>query len=197
MLTHYLAPLLVGLVAPLVLREPRSRRALIAAPVSLLGLMMLLGMPGDGFPLETALLGAGSAVFYAAIVLAAKVAGQSMSAVQLTAFHAPISAVALLLVFRGEAIPPLEPRVLWAVAGAALCGLSATVIFNRGLLTVPAPSASALTYLEPVTASLLGVLVFAEAMRPVAIAGVAVVIAAGLFVAGERKQPEPAVATGA
>ncbi len=196
-LTHYLAPLFVGLGAPLVLREPRSRRALLAAPISLLGLMMLLGMPGDGFPLATALLGAGSAVFYAAIVISAKVAGRTLGAMQITALHAPISALALLLVFRGEALPPLEPRVLWAVAGAALCGLLATVSFNRGLIAVPAPAASALTYLEPVTASLLGVLVFAEAMRPVAVAGVAVVIAAGLFVAGERRQSEPAVATGA
>jgi uncharacterized membrane protein len=41
-LTHYLAPALVALGAPLILKEPRSKRALIATPLVLAGLSIAL-----------------------------------------------------------------------------------------------------------------------------------------------------------
>src|SRR5689334_17671771 len=66
-LSHYLAPILVAVAAPLV-AEPAGRRALLAAPAALFGLALLVGPPREGFPIATVLLGAGSAVFYAVIV---------------------------------------------------------------------------------------------------------------------------------
>src|SRR5687768_7771009 len=50
-LTHYLAPMLVALAGPYVLGEARSKRALIAAPIALVGLGFVIYQPGGGFPL--------------------------------------------------------------------------------------------------------------------------------------------------
>lgn len=185
-LTHYLAPILVALAGPRLLKERPSARALMAAAISLGGLGLVLGWPDERFPLMTALLGGGSAAFYAATVLLGKLAGRAYSPIQVTALHAPISAVVLFAMFGTSALPSaFGPSLAWSVAGAAICGLGAATLFFTGLARVRAQSASALTYLEPVTASLVGAVFFGEGLAPVALVGIAAVLGAGLWVAAE------------
>ena len=188
-LTHYLAPLLIALAAPWLLGERRSSRALLGAPLTLVGLALLLGAPqAGGAAPTTALLGAGSAVFFMANVLAAKAAARAYSPLAITVLHAPVAALSLLLVFRGEALPPvLGPGVLWVAAGSLLCGLVGNTVFNMGLRRVPTTAASALTYLEPLTAALLGLVVFGEALGPLALVGSVLVLGCGAWVAAESR----------
>lgn len=70
-LTHYLGPILVALAAPFVPGERTSRRAMLAAPLSLLGLLLVLGRPRHA-PVLTAVLGGGSAFFGAACLFAVR-----------------------------------------------------------------------------------------------------------------------------
>ncbi|PTL82659.1 EamA family transporter [Vitiosangium sp. GDMCC 1.1324] len=196
-LTHYLAPLLIALAAPWVLRERRSTRALLAAPLTLAGLALLLGTPRGGFSDPwTALLGGGSALFYMANVLASKEASRAYSPLAVSALHAPIAALALLLVFGRGALPPtLDSHVLLAAAGCVLCGLFANMLFLAGLRGIPTTAAGALTYLEPLTAALVGQLVFGEALGPLGVLGGLAVLLTGVWVASEPRagaQPVPA-----
>ncbi|WP_163862305.1 DMT family transporter [Myxococcus eversor] len=188
-LTHYLAPLLLALVAPWVLGERRSVRALVAAPVTLLGLVLLIGRPdGTGGVGMTAALGAGSALFYAAIVLGTKAATRAYSPLAVASLHAPVSVGVLLLIAGRDALPSaMDGATLQVLAGGAVCGLMGTFLFNTGLRHVPTAAAGALTYLEPLTASLVGWAVFAEALTPVGVAGGLLVLAAGVWVASERR----------
>lgn len=183
-LTHYLTPILVTLVAPLALGDRWSRRSLIGALGSLGGLALVLGAPAQA-PVVTALLGAGSAVCYAAIVLAAKRASRALSPVAVAALHSVVSAAVLALVFGRATLPPLAAPSLLIVAGAVVCGLGATNVFYSGLARVPAPIASALTYLEPVSAAIVGSLAFGETLRPAAAVGVVLVVGLGAWVALE------------
>jgi drug/metabolite transporter (DMT)-like permease len=192
-LTHYLAPLLVALAAPW-LGDPRSPRALLAAPFSLLGLLLLLWRPGAGIPAVTAALGAGSAVFYAAVVFAARRAGRAFRPMAVTALHAVISAAALLLLFGSDALPPPGPGALRVAGGALVCGIAASLLFYGGLSRVSAPVAGALTYLEPLSAALAGLLAFGERLGAGALAGAAAIVACGIWVALE---PPPSPRTGA
>ena len=190
-LTHYLAPLLIALAAPWVLREPRSARALIAAPLTLVGLALLLGTPQSGVADSwTALLGGGSALFYMANVLASKEAARAYSPLAITAAHAPISALVLLLVFGRGALPPaLDSNVLLVGASGLLCGLFGNVLFIVGLRRIPTAAAGALTYLEPLTGAVLGQLVFGEVLGPLGLLGGLVVLATGVWVASEARAP--------
>lgn len=188
-LTHYLAPLFVALAAPL-LGGGRSRRALYAAPLSLAGLTLVLNPLNADLPLATAGLGAGSAVFYATLVLAAKRAGRTYSPLAVAALHAPISGLTTLLIFGAAALPArLDGGLALLATGSILCGLAASASFYAGLGRVPAPVASALTYLEPVAAATLGVFLFGEPLGPVAATGVLIVVAGGVWVALERETP--------
>lgn len=192
-LTHYLAPLLIALAAPWVLREPRSPRALLAAPLTLAGLALVLGAPRGMADSWTAVLGGASALFFMANVLAAKEAARAYSPLAVTALHSPLSALALLLVFGRSALPPTpDPRLLFVAAGAVVCGLGGNTLFNVGLRRIPSAAAGALTYLEPLTAALVGQLVFGEALGSLGLLGGVIVLASGVWVASERRAPAQA-----
>ncbi|WP_224246390.1 EamA family transporter [Hyalangium gracile] len=186
-LTHYLAPLLVALAAPWVAREPRSPRALVGAPLTLLGLALLIWKPGADFSGGTALLGGASAIFFAITVFCAKEAARAWSPLGVTSVHSAVSVVTLLLFFGRGALPPLEPSALWVVAGGVLCALSGNILFNTGLRRIPTSATGALTYMEPLTATLVGWGAFHEALGPLGLLGGTIVLALGVWVATEPR----------
>jgi drug/metabolite transporter (DMT)-like permease len=189
-LTHYLTPLLVTLASPWVTGQRASRRALVAAPVSLAGLALLVWQPGTGTPFATAALGGGSAAFYAVIVFAARRAGRSFRPMEVTAWHAVFS-VLLLLPLGAEVLPPRAPATLLVVGGALACGVGGALLFYRGVVLVPPPVAGALTYLEPLTAAVVGWAAFGEAIGPAGLVGAALVLASGVAVALEIEAAAP------
>src|SRR5512140_3697940 len=124
-LTHYLGPVLVALAAPFVPGERGSRRAMIAAPLSLFGLWLVMG-PWDHAPVATALLGAGSAVFGAGTLFTVRRAARSFSPLALCSLHAVVSVACLLLVFGREAVPTWGPGALTIAAAALVLGIVAS-----------------------------------------------------------------------
>ncbi|MBX7099575.1 MAG: DMT family transporter [Myxococcaceae bacterium] len=186
-LTHYLTPLVVALSAPWLLGERRSTRALVAAPLVLGALAAMLGRPEGEGVVGTGLLGGASAFTYAGIVVGSKRAGKSFTPIQVTALHAPISALLALAVFRGDALPTsLGLDTGRAIAGGLLSGLLGTILFNSGLRRITSSTASTLTYLEPVVSALVGVALFHEPFSALTVVGVGVVVGTGVWVARER-----------
>jgi drug/metabolite transporter (DMT)-like permease len=190
-LTHYIGPLFIALAAPWVLRERRSVRALIGVPLTLLGLALLLGTPKGGLDDPwTALLGGGSAFFFMVCVFASRAAARAYSPLAITALHSLITALVLLLVFGRDALPPsLDSRVLLVVAGGVLCGIGGNSLFYAGLRHIPTAATGAISYLEPLTAALLGLFVFGEALGPLAALGGLIVLVSGAWVASEPRGP--------
>jgi len=184
-LTHYLAPVLVAAGAPFILAEPLGRRTLPAAALALIGVAMLLGgVQTDGGVLVTALLGAGSAAFYAASALWSKKLFEHFTGTELLCYHAGISAL-LLLPFAGRP-PPLDSMIGRPLVGALLAGAGGGALFYFGLRRIEAQRAAVLTYLEPLVAALVGALAFGEAHTPLALVGAALVLASGAAVALQK-----------
>jgi drug/metabolite transporter (DMT)-like permease len=183
-LTHYLAPVLVALLSPWLMREVPSRRAVVSSAVSLFGLALLLGgFPAGADVWPTALLGSGSALFYAGNVMASKRAASGFSPLQVAALHAPISAVLLLLFAGARAVPHGDPTSLaWGVGGGVVCGLVGTTVFVAGLRRLPTAGAGALTYLEPLVATMIAWAVYAEPLSGVGILGALLIVGAGVWV---------------
>jgi drug/metabolite transporter (DMT)-like permease len=186
-LTHYLAPLLVALTAPLLLKEPRSRRALAALPVMLVGLFLVLPSSASGSAWQAGVFGAGSAVFYGALVLASRRAAVAFPPLAVTAFHAVVSALLLLVVFRERVLPTtFDAGVGLLLAGATVNGLFGAFLFNFGLPRIGAQLTGVLTYLEPLVAAVIGVLVLGEAATASTGLGLLLVLGAGAWTALER-----------
>ena len=179
-LTHYLAPVVVALLAPLLLREPLTRLTAIALAVSLAGLALLVGGAAAGSA-TTAALGAASALFYGLNTLVTKRALDDFASSELLSYHCVLSAGMLALFARGA--PPISSFLWSPVAGALLLGACGAAVFYAGLRQIPASRAAILTYLEPLVASVVGYFFFTEPLGPAGIAGGVLIIAAGAAVA--------------
>lgn len=188
-LSHYLAPVFVAISAPIALGTVRERRAIPLAFVGLCGLALVLepwrfaGSTVDstiGGPLVGAMLGAGSAVFYAAnVVLTKRMGGRFTSEEQLV-YHSVISAalLAMAALVCGAELPTVRGVVIVAIAGT-LVGASAGLLFLYGLRRIPAEHAGMLCFLEPLTAVVIAWLAWGERPGTVAMLGGAVVVASG------------------
>ena len=169
-LTHYLAPVVVALLAPMLLREPLTRLTAVALAVSLAGLALLVGGAAAGSA-TTAALGAASALFYGLNTLVTK-----------RALDDCVLSAGMLALFARSA-PPITSFLWSPIAGALLLGACGAAVFYAGLRQIPASRAAILTYLEPLVASVVGYFFFAEPLGPAGIAGGVLIIAAGAAVA--------------
>jgi drug/metabolite transporter, DME family len=183
-LTHYLAPILIALGAPRIdgTHSPGARPAAAAA---LAGLVLILepwrGI-GPGVALGAAL-GLASAVCYAGNVFVVRRLAERVGAAHAMSYHSALAALVMLpFAVSGFA------TVTWfdvglLSAGAATIGAVSGVVFVVGLGRIGSARAAVLTFAEPLVAVIVGALVWHEPLRPLAIAGGALVLGAGIHVA--------------
>jgi drug/metabolite transporter (DMT)-like permease len=193
-LTHYLAPLFVAIGAPLLLAEPRRPGTLPAVLLGLSGLTLLLApwqvpAAAGGSLWVGALLGAGSAVFYAASLLLNKRLSRSFDASEMIVYHTPAALLALALAVPAGGWTIAAPSLAWLVLGALGPGALAGIVFMRGLAVVPAAHASVLTLVEPVTALALAVFLWREPLDALGLAGGAAILMAAYQVVREARTP--------
>jgi drug/metabolite transporter (DMT)-like permease len=189
-LTHYLTPILVALAAPLLLRERATRATSFAVALAFLGLVLLLEPWGGARPRSMwlgALLGAGSAVFYASNVIINKRLISAFSTSELIFFHGLVATPFLALTVPAGAWQGVGARALAIMlAGGLGPGALAGLAFVWGLRGVPAAHASTLALLEPVVAVLAGVVALHEPLRPIALAGGSCVVVGAWIVSRAR-----------
>ncbi len=192
-LTHYLAPVFVALAAPLVLRERPHARTFVAVAVSFGGLLLLLHPWDKGLTssdLVGAVLGAGSAVFYAANVLVNKRLAHVFSASELMFFHGFV-AIPLLwtMIPAGSLAAASASSIAIVVAGAIGPGALGGLTFVWGLRRIAASHASVLTLLEPFVAVVLAALVLGQALQKAQIlGGILILIGAGAVITARPQQ---------
>lgn len=177
-LSHYLAPVLIAAAAPAVLGERFRRETALSLALALSGLVLLLRpwqTSQDG-ALVGALLGAGSAVFYASNILVTKRVQHLFSPREILAWHMPVALGVLALCMpRGGFSVGFVPLALVSTA-ALLAGAFAGVLFLGGLVRVDASRAAVLTLLEPLVAVVIGALVWHERLDAVALVGAVMVL---------------------
>ena len=194
------APFFAGIVA-IASGQGRPTRAWLGTTVlAVVGLVLLVRPePEAPVPLVGALaaLGAGAA-FGSFTVLAKGLLGRGFRRLDTVALPFLIAGVPMLPVLvlglLGSEDPGAVLRtpgvlvVLWLALGATAL---AYVLFVSGLRGVSAFSGTTLMLAEPLTAALLGVLVFAEGLRPSATVG-ALTVGAALLLAARRSGQDPA-----
>lgn len=194
-LTHYLTPIFVALSAPLVLREPGRPRTYAAVAVAFVGLTLLLEPWRAGIAQSDALgalLGAGSAVFYASNVLVTKRLVPWFSGSELMFFHGLVSTPLLFAAVSSTDYAAVTPLSLGVVLGGAVGpGATAGLLFVWGLRRVPASHASVLTLLEPFVAVLVAAAFLGEHLGLVPVFGGLLILAGALAVISGAEQAAP------
>ena len=191
-LCYYLAPILVILASPLVLKETLTLRKGICAGVALLGMIPVSGVTGGGLggvaDWKGILFGLSAAALYATVVLLNRMI-DPMDAFDKTFAQLAISAVTLIpYVLLTENISALQidsmGLILLAVAGIVHTGIAYSLYFNS-ISQLPAQTSALLSYIDPIFAVLLSVIVLHEPMTIAAGIG-AVMILGAAFVSEQN-----------
>jgi DME family drug/metabolite transporter len=198
------APFVAGMLSIVLGHHRPSRRWAVTTLVAVLGLVMLVRPDGALRPPPLGVLAALAAgtAFAVYTVLAKRLMVRGvprLTSVALPFFVGGLLLVPTLLAGLARAESPellLAPRGLLILAwlGVVATALS-YLLFSAGLRGVPAVTGTTLALAEPLTATVLGIVVFGERLGPVALLG-AGAVASALVAAAARpeRDPQPAAA---
>jgi len=182
-ITHYAAPIVIALVAPMIdgTTAPGTRPA---AAIALGGLVILLEpwqSPSAG-ALVGAALGFASALFYAGNVFVTRRLAARIGAGRAMAYHSLLAAAItapLGIAWYGRVT---FGSLALLAGGAITIGSGAGILFVVGLGRIGSARAAVLTFVEPLVAVAVGALVWDQTLHSIAALGGALVLAAGVYV---------------
>ncbi|MGH7271139.1 MAG: DMT family transporter, partial [Polyangiaceae bacterium] len=144
----------------------------------------------------SAMLGAGSAVFYASNVIVTKFVVDEFSTSETVFWHGVVATPLLAALVPRAAWSTVDPRaVAFLAVGSIGAGALAGLAFVWGLRRIPAAHASALTLLEPLVAVLLGAMVFGESFRARSVVGAVLILGGALAVMTQTRSARDIEAT--
>ena len=183
----YTAPSFVVLLSAVLWKEPVTKKKLLALFLTLIGCACVCGVFSGGLSvtLPGVLLGLGSGFFYALYSIFGRYA---------LAHYPPLTVTVWTFLFAGPAsLVLLRPAELagafggnpglWgtALALAVFSTAAPYIFYTWGLARTEPGRASILASLEPVVASLTGVIAFGEPMGPLTVLGILCVLA-GVYI---------------
>lgn len=184
-LCYYLAPVLVILASPMVLKEALTCRKLLCAAAALLGMVLVSGILEADFSglaeMKGILFGLGAAVLYASVILMnKKMAG--ISAYDKTILQLSMASIALLpyvLVTENWAAVTVSPLsvALLLIAGIVHTGIAYWLYFGS-MEHLRSHTVALLSYLDPILAIVLSMVFLREPMSPPAAIGAVMILGA-------------------
>ncbi|MFH8555795.1 DMT family transporter [Streptomyces celluloflavus] len=190
-----LGPVLVTVGARITLGEHTGLAGTAAVGSGVAGLVLLMG-GADGSIGPDPFLGIGyallSAVGHAGVTLLGRAARRKNSGgtFEETAIGFAVGTVCLLPMALLEGLLPDMERVAWALGLLVYLGAVPTALayalFFTGLGVVRAATASVVTLVEPLTAAVIGIVVFGERLNMIVLTGIALLLFAVLFLAASR-----------
>ncbi len=177
----YTAPAFVLVMGVILFREPLSARGILALIMTVLGCAFVSGVFGGGASISTEALlwGVGSGFGYALYSVFSKYALEHYKPETITVYTAVFASLSTLpfsepLKLIGRLS---EPGVFIGASGSAvLCTVLAYLLYTSGLESTEAGKAAIISTVEPVVASVLGVLLLHEAMTPYKLSGIVLVL---------------------
>ena len=189
------SPLFSLLLTRVFLHERIPRVVRLAIPLALLGAALIAagdwtGSPGSLFGSLLALAGAAAVAVYEVIGRGLRHT-LPLDAYLLGVWVAAAAVLAPIALFSGVPLAGYPPRTwLLLVALAALPTLAGHGLVNKALRSLSAPTVGLFLLGEPVAASVLAFLLFAEVPGRWTLAGAALVLAALIVVMGQRTESE-------
>ena len=184
-LCYYMAPILVILVSPLLLKERLTAKKLICVVAALLGMVFVSGiLQSEGFSLSEikgVLLGLGAALFYASVVLINKkltdVPTYEKTAIQLGSAAVVILPYTLITEnFSEMTFTPLA-IILICVLGILHTGIAYALYFDA-ISKLPAQTAAIFSYIDPIVAIALSALLLKEPLTMHSVIGAILILGA-------------------
>ena len=183
----YTAPSFVVVLSAILWKEPITKRKLAALGLTLVGCALVCGVfAGDlTVTVPGILLGLGAGFFYALYSIFGRYALAHYDSMTVTVWTFLFAGPASLVLLRPAEIAAAfsaQPSLgLVAVGLVVFSTVAPYILYTRGLSQVEAGRASIMASLEPVVASLAGVLLFQEPMSALTAGGIVCVLA-GVYI---------------
>lgn len=186
-LSYYFAPVLVTAACPILFHEKMSRRQILCFVMSTIGVLLIVAAGESGGAVNHFLgvaLGLGAAVLYALVVLTNKFI-RSVSGIQRTFFQFAAAAIVLI-----PYVAFTDGFHLGELTGSGWFNLLVLGMFHTGLTyflyftslrELPGQETAVLSYIDPLVAIILSVVVLGEGIAPVQILGGAMVLGFALW----------------
>lgn len=181
----YTAPAIVVVLSALLWREPVTKKKLLALGLTLVGCALVCGVFSGALTVTGGgiALGLGAGFFYALYSIFGRYALAHYGPMTVTVWTFVFAGVASLALVRPAELAALaQPSMALTAVGLVVCStVLPYILYTRGLARVEAGKASILASLEPVVASVAGVVLFGEPMSPLTAAGIVCVLA-GVYI---------------
>ena len=181
----YTAPAIVVVLSAILWREPVTKKKLLALGLTLVGCALVCGVFSGALTVTGGgiALGLGAGFFYALYSIFGRYALAHYGPMTVTVWTFVFAGVASLVLVRPAELAALaQPSMALTAVGLVVCStVLPYILYTRGLARVEAGKASILASLEPVVASVAGVVLFGEPMSPLTAAGIVCVLA-GVYI---------------
>lgn len=188
---HFTYPVTVMLLDIRLFHARADRRFVLCLCVCAAGLLCLCG-PGEGGGPRGVALAALSGVSYAVYILLLGKSGLRRVPVTVITFWLSLFSageIGLLSALTGSLTVPQGPAAWAAVAGLGVLSTTlAVALFQAGVFLCGEVKASLLSTFEPLTGTVLGVLVFHEAVTPRSLAGAGLILLSVVLLVRPRTQ---------
>ncbi len=184
-LAYYLAPTLMIVFGMVLLKESLTRKQVFCFALSTLGLVLMLGVSfGNSSDVKGVLLGLASAVLYATVITINRLSGQIDGLVRATLQFVGASIVMVPTILLGEGfhVQSLDVSgwVSLIILGVFHTGLCYALYFIS-IVRLKGQQVAILSYLDPLVAVLLSVLLLKESVTFWQLVGGIVMLAAAFF----------------
>ena len=189
----YTSPIWIMLMSMLFFREKLNRIKLIALALAFAGCVLVSGISGEGITLVGLLIGLGSGIGYGLYSILGTIALRRYSPYTVTTYTFLFAAAGSWLVCgpadmisKFTAAADLPFLLFFCCLTALVTAVIPFLSYTLGLRTVEASRAGILATVEPMVATLIGILVFAEPLTLLSGLGILLILAA--VVLPNRKQ---------
>lgn len=181
----YTSPIWIMLMSMLFFREKMNRNRLLALVLAFAGCVLVSGISGEGITMTGLLTGLGSGIGYGLYSILGTVALRRYSPYTVTTYTFLFAAAGSWLicdpadmVSKFAAAPDLPFLLLFCCLTALVTAVVPFLSYTLGLRTVEASRAGILATVEPMVATLIGVLVFSEPLTLLSGLGILLILAA-------------------
>ena len=181
----YTSPIWIMLMSALFFQEKMNSRKVIALFLAFGGCVLVSGISGDGITFTGLLLGLGSGIGYGLYSILGTVALRKYSPYTVTTYTFLIAAVGSWVICRPvdmiskfEEADDIAGLIFFCILTALVTAVIPFLAYTLGLRSVEASKAGIIATIEPVVATLVGIICFSETLTLLSGIGITLVLAA-------------------
>ena len=190
----YTSPIWIVLMSAIFFREKMNGKKLVALALAFAGCVLVSGISGEGITLKGLLIGLGSGIGYGLYSILGTVALRRYSPYTVTTYTFLLAAIGSWFICnpadmlsKFSAASNSTNLILFCFLTALITAVIPFLFYTLGLRTVEASKAGILATLEPMVATIVGIICFSEALTLLSGTGIALILAATVVLNWKQK----------